>query len=109
MSIDVTEKLPREPPRIDPTRDVAGGGQDHLSLLVGLAAVVFSAVYFLSDLIEDAQHRFSNSQLVLTYVAEAAIPLFVIGLYAAQRPRIERLGLVGRSCIRTPSSSPQAR
>jgi hypothetical protein len=35
MSIDVTEKLRREPPRIDPTRDVAGGGQDHLSLLVG--------------------------------------------------------------------------
>jgi hypothetical protein len=69
---------------------------------------VFSAVYF-SDLIEDAQHGFSNSQLVLTYVAEAAIPLFVIGLYAAQRPRIERLGLVGRSCIRTPSSSSQAR
>jgi hypothetical protein len=82
MSIDVIEKLHREPPRVDPARDVAGGGPDHLSVLVGLAAVVFSAVYFLSDLIEDAQHGFSNSQLVLTYVAEAAIPLFVIGLYA---------------------------
>jgi hypothetical protein len=66
MSIDVIEKLHREPPRVDPARDVAGGGPDHLSVLVGLAAVVFSAVYFLSDLIEDAQHGFSNSQLVLT-------------------------------------------
>jgi hypothetical protein len=94
MSIDVTEKLQRERPRIDPVRDAARGGQD-LSVLVGLAAVVFSAVYFLSDLIELAQHGFSNSQLVLTYVAEAAVPLFVIGLYAVQRPRIERLGLLG--------------
>jgi hypothetical protein len=40
MSIDVTEKLHREPPRVDPARDVAGGGPDHLSVLVGLAAVV---------------------------------------------------------------------
>jgi hypothetical protein len=94
MSIDVTEKLQRERPRIDPARDAARGGQD-LSVLVGLAAVVFAAVYFLSDLIELAQHGFSNSQLVLTYVAEAAVPLFVIGLYAVQRPRIERLGLLG--------------
>ena len=28
-------------------------------------------------------------------MAEAAIPLFVIGLYAVQRPRIGRVGLVG--------------
>ena len=31
--------------------------------------------------------------MLLTYAAEAAIPLFVLGLYAAQRPRIGRLGL----------------
>ena len=29
----------------------------------------------------------------MTYAAEAAIPLFVLGLYAAQRPQIGRLGL----------------
>ena len=34
-------------------------------------------------------------QLVLTYLAEAALPLFVLGLYAVQRPRIGRLGLLG--------------
>lgn len=32
---------------------------------------------------------------MLTYAGEAAIPLFVLGLYALQRPRIGRLGLAG--------------
>jgi hypothetical protein len=64
-------------------------------LVVGLAAVVFSALYFVSDLVELAQGGFSTAQLALTFVAEAAIPLFVLGLYAVQRPRIGRLGLVG--------------
>jgi hypothetical protein len=66
-----------------------------LRLLVGLAAVAFTAVYFISDLIEVAQGGFSTFRLVLTYVGEAAIPLFVIGLYAVQRPRIGRLGFLG--------------
>lgn len=66
-----------------------------LGLLVGLAVVLFSGLYLLSDVIELVQGGFSNSQLVLTYVAEAAIPLFVIGLYAAQRPQIGALGLAG--------------
>lgn len=38
---------------------------------------------------------FSTPQLVLTYVAEAAIPLFVLGLYAVQRPQIGALGFLG--------------
>jgi hypothetical protein len=63
--------------------------------LIGVAAVVFSALYLLSDVIELVQGGFSTAQLVLTYISEAAIPLFVIGIYAAQRPRIGRLGLLG--------------
>jgi hypothetical protein len=51
-----------------------------LPLLVGAAALGFSALYLVSD---------------LTYSAEAAIPLFVMGLYAVQRPRIGSLGLIG--------------
>jgi hypothetical protein len=62
---------------------------------VGLATVAFTAVYFISDLIEIAQGGFSTFRLVLTYAGEAAIPLFVIGLYAVQRPRIGRLGFLG--------------
>jgi hypothetical protein len=67
----------------------------NLPPLIGLAAVTFTAVYFLSDLIEVAQGGFSTFRLSLTYAGEAAIPLFVIGLYAAQRPRIGRLGFAG--------------
>jgi hypothetical protein len=63
--------------------------------LIGVSAVAFSALYLLSDVIEMAQGGFSTAQLVLTYISEAAIPLFVIGIYAAQRPVIGRLGLIG--------------
>ena len=83
----------------DPARHTKGGTARSapldVSWLVGWAAITFSAVYFLSDLIEVAQGDFSTTRLVLTYVGEAAIPLFVIGLYAVQRPRIGRLGLFG--------------
>jgi hypothetical protein len=60
--------------------------------LVGPTALAFSALYLLSDVIEAIQGGFSDSQLWLTLVAEAAIPIFVIGLYVVQRPQIGRLG-----------------
>lgn len=63
--------------------------------LLGSAAVVFSALYFLSDVLELVGGGFSTPQLLLTYVAEAAIPVFVLGLYAVQRPHIGTLGLLG--------------
>lgn len=66
-----------------------------LSLAVGLAALVFSVLYLVSDLVELIQGGFSTGQLALTLVAEAAIPLFVVGLFALQRRRIGTLGLVG--------------
>ena len=50
------------------------------SVLIGLATLVFSGLYFLSDAIEAAQGGFSVSQLWLTLLAEAAIPMFVVGL-----------------------------
>ena len=64
-------------------------------LIVGLVAVASSVIYFVSDLIEVAQGNFSTPRLALTYAGEAAIPLFVLGLYALQRPCIGRLGLLG--------------
>jgi hypothetical protein len=78
------------PPVEDPPR-----ARGELRRLVGLAAVLFSSIYVLSDLIELAQGGFSPVQLALTYAAEAALPLFVLGLYAVQRPSIGGLGLVG--------------
>lgn len=68
---------------------------DPLAPLVGLAALTFSALYFVSDVMELAHGGFSTPQLVLTYIAEAAIPVFVLGLYAVQRPHIGTLGLLG--------------
>jgi hypothetical protein len=62
--------------------------------LIGLMAFVFSALYLLSDVIEAIQGGFSAGQLWLTLVAEAAIPVFVIGLYLVQRPQIGRLGRI---------------
>ena len=66
-----------------------------LALLLGGAAVAFSVLYLVSNLIELTQGGFSTLQLALTYAAEAAIPLFVLGLFAVQRPRIGALGFVG--------------
>jgi hypothetical protein len=43
-------------------------------------AVVFSMLYLLSDAIEFGQGGFSAGQLWLTLAAEAAIPVFVVGL-----------------------------
>ena len=70
-------------------------GAERAAVLIGSAAVAFSVVYFVSDLIELMQGGFSTTQLALTYAGEAAIPLFVLGLYAVQRPQIGRLGLLG--------------
>jgi hypothetical protein len=66
-----------------------------LRLIVGVAAVVFPAVYFISDLIEVAQGSFSTFRLIMTYIGEAGFPIFVIGIYATQFQRLGRLGLFG--------------
>lgn len=61
---------------------------------LGLAAAVFSLLYWLSDLIESSQGGFSTGQLWLTLVAEVAIPPIVLGLWWVQRDRLGRLGSV---------------
>jgi hypothetical protein len=71
------------------------GSPAWLAASVGLAAIGFTAVYLASDVLEIGQGHFSTARLALTYAGEAAIPLFVLGLYAVQRPRIGRLGLFG--------------
>jgi hypothetical protein len=60
--------------------------------VIGLGALAFSALYFLSDAIEMTQGGFSGAQLWLTLLAEAAVPIFIVGLAVVQRPRIGRLG-----------------
>jgi hypothetical protein len=91
------ERPGHHPGRTGRTMSGTASRQTHtpLTLVIGLAAVVFSGLYFLSDVLELLQGGFSTTQLLITYVAEAAIPLFVIGLYAVQQPHIGRLGLLG--------------
>lgn len=69
--------------------------RDWLRMSVGLAAIGFSVLYLGSDVLEVGQGHFSRFRLALTYAGEAVIPLFVLGLYAVQRPRVGRLGLFG--------------
>ena len=57
--------------------------------------MLFSALYLISDVLEVAQGGFSTGRLMVTFAGEAALPLFVIGLYTVQRPRIGVLGLIG--------------
>jgi hypothetical protein len=64
-------------------------------VVVGVAAVVFPLIYFVSDVVESFQGDFTVERLTLTYLGEAAIPLFVLGLYGMQRPTIGRIGLLG--------------
>ena len=66
-----------------------------LRTAVGLAAIGFSALYVVADVVELLQGGFSVVRLAMTYAAEAAIPLFVLGIYGLQRPRIGRLGFFG--------------
>jgi hypothetical protein len=62
--------------------------------VIGLVAVVASALYLLSDVVEAMQGGFSVGQLWLTLIAEAAVPVFVVGLAVVQRPHLARLGLL---------------
>lgn len=94
MTVNVDKMHPAS--RVRPGGEAAriAGGASSTGTLVGSAAVVFSVLYLISDLMELGQGGFSTPQLLVTYAAEAAIPLFVLGLYAVQRPRIGRLGLI---------------
>ncbi|MGX6608470.1 hypothetical protein ACWKSP_41080 [Micromonosporaceae bacterium Da 78-11] len=94
VNIDKTPTVHRQRPGGVPGH-VPTGDTSGTAVLVGLAAVVFSVLYLISDLMELGQGGFSTAQLLATYAAEAAIPLFVLGLYAVQRPRIGWLGLAG--------------
>ena len=68
----------------EPTPQEADTG---LPRLIGPAAIAFSALYVVSDLMELAAGRLYTGQLIVTYIAEASIPFFVLGLHSVQQPR----------------------
>ena len=63
-------------------RASAGG-----AVLVGLGAIASSTLYVVSDVMELAAGNLFTAQLVVTYLAEASIPFFVLGLNGLQQPR----------------------
>jgi hypothetical protein len=74
----------------------SGGASDREQrILIGLAAITFSALYVVSDVMELAAGGLYTGQLIVTYVAEASIPFFVLGLNSVQQPRGGWLSLVG--------------
>jgi hypothetical protein len=60
-----------------------------------LGAIVAPALHTLTDVMEWSHGGFSALQLWLNYLAFLPIPAILIGLYAAQRPRISPAGLAG--------------
>jgi hypothetical protein len=82
----------RQRPAHDGARPASSARPTPAVVLIGLAALLFSALYFLSDAVEAAQGGFSPSQLWLTLICEAAVPVFVIGLAKVQGPQFGRLG-----------------
>jgi hypothetical protein len=68
---------------------------DHTRRLLALGAITAPALHTLTDAIEWAQGGFSPLQLWLNYLAFAALPFVMIGVYAYQRPRVSRVGLLG--------------
>lgn len=63
---------------------------------IGIAAIAGSALYVLSDAMELANGGdLFTAQLWVTYLAEASIPFFIVGLAAAQQPRGGWMSLAG--------------
>lgn len=63
--------------------------------LIGWSAMAAPALHTFTDIVEWMQAGFSPWQLWLNYAAFVPLPAILIGLYAAQRPRIRGLGLAG--------------
>lgn len=65
-------------------------GSPSIARCLGALAVVASAAYWISDVWEAAAGHFTDGQLWLTLVAEACVPVFVLGL-----SRYRRWGIAG--------------
>lgn len=63
---------------------------------IGVLAIASSSLYILSDVMELANGGdLYTAQLVVTYLGEATIPLFIVGLHFAQRPQAGWMSLAG--------------
>lgn len=69
-----------------------------MRLLVGLTALASSLASVGSDVAELLSGGFSPAQLYVTYAAFVAVPFFMLGLHALQRPSSGWLSLTGAAC-----------
>lgn len=76
-------------------REKVPRGDHDLRKVLAYGAVLAPALHTVTDGIEWAQGGFSPVQLWLNYLAFLPVPALMLGLYAVQRPRISRLGLIG--------------
>jgi hypothetical protein len=63
--------------------------------LIAVGAIIAPSLHTVTDVMEWLQGGFAPVQLWLNYLAFVPLPAVVLGLYAVQRPRISRLGLLG--------------
>jgi hypothetical protein len=63
--------------------------------VIAAGAMLAPLLHSITDLMEWMQGGFSPLQLWLNYLAFVPVPAIMIGLYAAQRPRISGMGLAG--------------
>lgn len=63
--------------------------------LIALGAILAPALHSATDAMEWVHGGFFPAQLWLNYLAFVPVPAVMLGLYAAQRPRISHLGMIG--------------
>lgn len=63
--------------------------------IIALTAVVAPSLHLISDVLEWSGGGFSRVQLLINYAGFLPMPFLMIGLFAAQRPKIGWLGLIG--------------
>jgi hypothetical protein len=66
-----------------------------LRRVIGWSAILAPSLHLASDGLEWLGHGFSPPQLIINYLGFLLIPAMMLGLYAVQRPRIARMGLLG--------------
>ncbi len=66
-----------------------------LCWIIAVMAIIAPLLHLVSDVMEWASGGFSRIQLLVNYLGFLPMPFLMLGLYAAQRPKIGWVGLLG--------------
>ncbi|MBX7174032.1 MAG: hypothetical protein K1X72_23880 [Pyrinomonadaceae bacterium] len=67
----------------------------NLCRIIAVTAIIAPTLHLISDAMEWGSGGFSRIQLLINYAGFLPMPFMMIGLYAAQRPKIGWIGLIG--------------